>query len=380
MLRTRGADIESLNHPRQTNQSEAGYPSPGPSSALRCRPAGRPRQHRDNVRQTSPVQERELAVLRLRDAGETLVSGELAVCGHRPLPGGVRVIQHPEQGSRRHLSGVQHCSRHVCPVCNTYNQARRREQLQERAAAVVAEEPGVQHALVTLTARHHLGVRWRDLRDAIAAVMRRVQRVRPWRDAVLGFYRASETTWGKHGHHPHEHWLISFRSGVDLEEWAKWFEGYFAEGIEREGRTAAWTEGWFRRVADHELGAVVSYTTDYGVLWEVTGLATKAPPWRMPARAYAEVWRDSRGLRWVGSGGCWKISRETDEQLAEERERQEGEVIAHVREEVWRALPRSIRVQLLDLIYDQSLDREAFIRFWFCASERLGGVLGVGPP
>jgi hypothetical protein len=254
----------------------------------------------------------------------------------------------------------------------------RRTKLEGELPGVVQKHPKARYLFVTVTARHHLGVRWLSLRRDIHAVMRKLQQTRRWR-VTLGHVRSDETTWGKHGHHFHQHWLIAIPESVGLGEWLGWFKTYVEEHLRAVGRTADWQEGWWKEVPAAELANVVRYQTE-GITWELTGAATKKAPWDMPPSAYAEVWDYSKGCRWWSTAGCFRISGETDEEIEAEREQQPGRTIAWVPGIVWTSLSRETREDLLELINDRSLSTSSFLEFWGLANDTLGGVLGVGPP
>lgn len=312
---------------------------------------------------------------RLRDAGEGGVADELRRCCLYPIPGKDIQVRRGEGGGR-HATGLAHCGRHLCPICHPYHQGVRRKKLKARARQVLEEHPDAQHFLLTFTARHHLGVRWIELRKAIHAVARSLQQTRRWR-ITIGHVRADETTWTTNGHHYHQHWLVSLPGGVDADEWLAWLRDYFETRLRQHGRTAEWTEGWARPVTD--LGSVLRYQTG-GIGRELTGSATKAAPWDLPPRAFAEVWEASKGCRWWSTAGCWRLTGDTDEEIEADRERQPGEVLAYVPGVVWTYLSRETREDLHALIYDRSIDDAAFLALWERANITLGGVLGVGPP
>jgi hypothetical protein len=292
-----------------------------------------------------------------------------------PLPGWDIKIR--AEGDHRSLVGLQHCGRHLCPVCHPYHQATRRAKLEARLPEVIAEQ-SARYLFVTVTARHHLGVRWKDLRRDIHSVTRSLQQTRRWR-VTLGHIRSDETTWGKHGHHFHQHWLIAIPENVEPEEWLGWMKGYIESRLLALGRTADWQPGWWQEVPASELVNVARYQTE-GIGWELTGAATKKAPWDMPPAAFAEVWESSRGCRWWSTAGCFRIKGDTDEEIEAERQARPGEVIAWVPGIVWTSLSRDTREDLLELIADRTLSREQFLALWSRANIALGGVLGVGPP
>ncbi|OIQ79486.1 hypothetical protein GALL_387750 [mine drainage metagenome] len=100
------------------------------------------------------------------------------------------------------------------------------------------------------------------------------------------------------------------------------------------------------------------------VLAEVHCSASKHQPlWSIPPRAYAEVYRDSKGMRWYSVGGCWKTkaTARTDEELEQERQ-ETGTVIAHIPRDVWKAWTPRERRDRRAIVYDPSLtDSQALV-------------------
>ncbi len=336
--------------------------------------------------------------LKARKLGQ--VAKELMKCCSRPLPNGGFLTVKEAEGGLRHVSGLMHCGRHLCPICHPFHAAERRGDL--FALVGVNWEAG-QHFLFTPTARHRRGVKWAELKDSIKAVAKKMQSQRRWKESVLGFTRADESTWSdKSGHHFHQHYLLTLRHGVDGDSFAEWLQGFWEKAMTKEGRTCDWDgmdREWWKPVrSEAELGLVMNYQTkDWeddqagettpedlrGALKEVTGAGTKGQtPWDWPAEVFAEVWTASKGHRWFGTAGIWKAKNapEVTEDEIEARREAKGTAIAWIHAEDWNALAQEVRDDLLRGAYSRDMDRGQFLRWWGECSEALGGVLGLGEP
>ena len=300
----------------------------------------------------------------------------------------------------RHVSGLMHCGRHLCPICHPFHAGERRADLQTLIG--VNWDQG-QHFMFTPTARHRLGVKWADLAGAIKRTSRKMQQTRRWKENVLGFTRADESTWSnKGGHHFHQHYLLTLRYGTDGEAFSRWLQEFWEKAMLKEGRTCDWNnmgrEWWKPVQTEGELRLVLNYQTKEweeegmktdtpealrGALQEITGAGTKGQtPWDWPAEIFAEIWEASKGHRWYGTAGIWKPKNapEATEDDIEARREQKGTPIAWVHAEDWNALTKETREDLLTVAYSRTLDRAGFVAAWTDRSIQLGGILGFGPP
>lgn len=315
----------------------------------------------------------------LNEVGEGGVASEVAKCSSWLL-GPWMTVNKGEKG-HRHLSGLNHCERNLCPVCAPYLAAKRQEKLAPIVAGLVAKG-GLRFVYLVLTLRHHHGAKWRELYDTLRACQRDIGKHRRWKEAVAGSIRTLETTHGQHGHHPHDNLILAIPEGEDLEGFMAWIEERFQALAKKRGRSADWRPGWWSEVEPEALGQVVGYlaaddklNAPPAVLREALGAPTKHQPvWCMPGKAFAEVWRDSKGVRWFGVGGCFKDAEtdKTDEELGEERETT-GEVLAHIPKEVWKSWKPQERRDRLAILSDASLAWEQVapvLVAW-------GGVLGA---
>ncbi len=301
----------------------------------------------------------------LQEAREWEVAGRVGACGVMPLPGAHNVTVHSRGDGHRHMGGLAYCGRfQVCPSCTPYLAHRRLEAL-ESLSVKLAADTGLRHFMAVLTLRHHRGARFRALVDALRKMLASLRQGHLWRDAVAGYIRLAETTYGEHGHHPHFHLLLSVRGGEgwEPEGFFAWVQHRCAAMARKAGRTCDFTNGWWSEVPRERLLKSVRYffasdklgTSSF--LFEIHSSGTKHMPiWCIPAKAYAEVYRDSKGMRWYSVGGCWKdqATAKSDEELEQERQ-ETGQVIAHIRQEVWKAWTPQERRDRRAVVSDSSL-------------------------
>ena len=182
----------------------------------------------------------------LVEEGFIEVAGEVARCCSMPRPMNTWVTVHQRADGKRHVGGLAHCGRMVCPICAPYLMASRMEVLERRVTQLKQKE-GLRWFLFTPTIRHRKGAKWRPLVEVMRSVSRRMIQRKPWRDAVAGWVRVLETTYGWAGHHPHEHYLLVVKAseGWDAEGFFRWVQETFERLIREEGRTCDWQPGWW---------------------------------------------------------------------------------------------------------------------------------------
>ena len=314
----------------------------------------------------------------LKDAGEGETAYQVGKCASWLLGASMTVNQ--VEGGGRFLGGLNHCGRNLCPICAPYLSMKRQEGLGP-VVDRLSKYQGLRFYYCVMTLRHHLGARWRDLYDALRFCQRGAIHSRKWKETVLGFIRALETTHGQNGHHPHENMILALPAEVDPEPFFAWLEAKFQASARRKGRTADWAPGWWSEVKREELGQVVGYLGAddkmggaSSAIRETLGAPTKHQPvWAMPSHAFAEVWRDSKGVRWFGVGGCFKTEEtdKTDEELNEERE-DLGAVVAHVPKDTWKTWTPQERRDRQAILTDPALPWAEVVP----ALLAWGGVLG----
>lgn len=348
----------------------------------------------------SGFERRAVLIRELESRRLNSVAMQLQGCCSRPIPGGELLLVKESEAGLRHVSGLMHCGRHLCPICHPFHASERRADLQ---TLVGVNWDAGQHFLFTPTARHRRGVLWSDLARAIKAVARKMQTQRRWKEAVLGFTRADESTWSnKGGHHFHQHYLMTLRPEVDAVAFSEWLQGFWEKAMLKEGRTCDWEsmgrEWWKPVQSADELRLVMNYQTKEweeegakgdtpealrGALQEITGAGNKGQtPWDWPAEVFAEVWEASKGHRWFGAAGIWKPKNapEVTADEIEARREQKGNPVAWVHAEDWNSLTKEVRDDLLAGAYNRSMGRAEFAAWWCQKSMELGGILGLGAP
>ncbi|MDE3032062.1 MAG: protein rep [Acidobacteriota bacterium] len=328
----------------------------------------------------------------LLGAREAEVAWEVASCGSILIYGAAHATVHSTGKQRRHMGHLAHCKRfQCCPACTPYLMGRRLEAL-EPIAAKLAKDKRLRHFMVVFTIRHRRGAVWKDLVKVLRKMQATVRRGHPWRDVVVGFIRLLESTYrDRNGHHPHEHIIVSVRAGEDFdpEEFFAWVSAVCERTAAKSDRTCAFSGKWWSEISRKRLGIATKYlgradkmgTADVAddasnPLLEFSTSTKHQPLWCIPPRAFAEVWRTSKRVKWFGTGGVWhsKSTAKTDEELDAERE-EIGEVIAHIPRSVWTSWTPEQRREIRCLVASRKLTDDAVVE---CIASQ-GGVAGPPP-
>jgi hypothetical protein len=254
----------------------------------------------------------------------------------------------------------------------------------EVIAARLAADEGLRHFMVVISVRHHLGAAWKPLVKALRAMQTAMRKGDQWKQLVAGYLRLLESTYGRNGHHPHEHILISLRVDEDWDPTAffDWIESICARQARKAGRTTDWQKGWWSEVPRECLVKAIRYLaeadkmgTSIPVLREIASAASKHQPiWTIKPKAFAEIWRESKGMKWFGVGGCWasKDLLKTDGELNDERQ-EVGRVVAHIPVDTWRNWTPKERRDRLSIITNRAIPWPELV------PELLawGGILGI---
>lgn len=286
-------------------------------------------------------------------------------CSNLLVPAAAGVGVNLNVADYRHAVGAMHCQKAICPICLPYQDAKRAEKLAVRAHAI-AEIP-LNHFLVTLTLRHHYAPNgnWRVLVDALKAAWRATGKERFFRKAIKaieamgGYFWKLENTFSyKNGQHPHFHLLLSLPKSVDAGQFAEKLKHYWETRLKSLGRTCEWQPGWWKALPTSEdLKKTINYLT--GGIKEVTGAAAKKlPPWELEPEAFVEIFHSMKGLKWFGSGGCWRtkavVEAESEENLEAERE-SKGTLIYLIPRETWNSWSYPKRYEARRIISDRSI-------------------------
>lgn len=174
------------------------------------------------------------------------------------------------------FSGLCTCgSPWACPVCNAKIMARRA--LEIGLAIAAHQATGGRVIFQTLTLRHHAGQSLIELWSALLAAWRSATTGKAWAGrrsslGMLGWIRAVEVTWGRHGWHVHIHALLFVGPEVErvqVAEFGSWLADRWSRAVVRQGLEAPLAAGQFARLvtgpADADLAAYISKATDLGL-------------------------------------------------------------------------------------------------------------------
>jgi len=358
----------------------------------------------DNVtKQVSPIGEKERR--RDRFAMREVLWNESTIkrvqmCGRRRIHGGnVQVIS---REGRSHFANVQVCgSVHACPVCAPKIRQRRAVEI-DKAVRLHLDAGGFA-LFQTFTLPHDFGDELAPLLKSVANAFRKVIGGRGYMEdkrdySITGTIRASETTFGKAGAHPHLHVIFFCDRQLSPGEvrtlharlFARWVAGIEAVGyrapliglcpIER-----VTTRG----IAQYVQKIVKTDDTDRRLGMEMTRHDLKAgrrvgrTPFQV-LRAFADsgdcadlnLWREweraSRGtqsLTWSkGLKARFAVNDKTDEELAAELVG--GELVAELTVDQWNLVNGEYMgaLSVLELAETEGADG---VQFWlFCAEIR----------
>ena len=302
----------------------------------------------------------------LQDAKQADVAWELGRCSTRPLRNApVTVYQRPDEG--RHAIGLNRCKRVPCPICGPYLIRRRANELQEVAIGLQGKGDLI-HFFVTFSVRHHIGTSWRTSANGLGEMRRATRNLRGWRKLVIGSFRFLESTYGRHGHHLHEHALITIRPSGDWDP--KAFFEKVEEACHRAARSAglscSFSPGWWVAIPSQDLPRAVAYCAS-AQKWGQAGAHPREGHkalWEMEPAAYAEVWQESKHVRWFDASGCWKPHPSTDQDDPHEAQppRAQEALLFQIPAEIWKAWSPQERRERLTLIYDPRVTTQELLR------------------
>jgi hypothetical protein len=321
----------------------------------------------------------------------------IQACGRRRINGDkVRIYRRDD---RAHFTNVQACgSVHSCPVCAPKVRQRRADEIDKAVRAHL--DAGGFALFQTFTLPHDFGDELTHLLESVANAFRKVIAGRGYiedkRDyAITGSIRASETTFGKAGAHPHLHVIFFCDRQLTPGEvltlngrlFARWSSAVEAAGY----RAPLIGLCPIEKVTARELGAYVTKMamtedTDRRVGMEMTRHDLKAArrKGRTPFQvlrdfsqsgdcADLELWREweraSRGtqsLTWSkGLKARFSVGDKTDEELAAEEVG--GELIAELSVDQWNLVNADgCALTLLNLAEDYGTQE---VEFWLFVLE-----------
>jgi len=168
-------------------------------------------------------------------------------CGVVPIPQVQPMVcrtEHADGSCTAGFGGLLHCgSVWACPVCSAKVAARRAEEI--RAVLEWALEQGYSASMATFTLRHFKGQSLEQCWDALGAGWRASIQGKYWvadqaRYGLVGWVKAVEGTYGKHGWHVHVHVLMIWdRDGkavqADAQTVAEGMHARFTRALQRKG-------------------------------------------------------------------------------------------------------------------------------------------------
>ena len=285
-----------------------------------------------------------------------------------------RPIVITECNGRRSISGLQHCKRVPCPICAPFLEAKRLQALQP-ALDRATSNPGIRLFSLVLTLKHSKADPWLVLVSTLKAAQRQLVQGNPWRNAVLGWIRQLESTYGRYGHHPHLHLIIAINPEVDSKKFFDWVESKCSAVFEGMGRESKWAQGWYRPIHADDLTKEVGYLGAIGKVAAVPNQKKHTPLWLLPPGAFAEIYTDSKGLHWFDVGGIFaKSTIDKQTSLSGANPEVERVTIGWMSPSKWSRWTKE-GDDLLEVVADWRIDREAFLSVWVSA----GGHAGFPP-
>jgi len=321
----------------------------------------------------------------LRDAGYVDIAEVVSRCGTRPLPASVKIDVRGNEDNQRYMSGVCHCNSMICPLCAKYYANKRREKLQVHGEELAKhifgkcdcsqKLPSVGSLPVCLlngkliclkgakayhmvtTLRHRMGAKYVVLVSALSKVHKKMQQQSFWKKSVLGNVRSMELTYGFNGFHPHHHNLLILGSWVDADWFSEKVKSFWERELLKLGRSCDWKDGWFEKVRGESFDDLVRYLNK--AVNEVSLFSNKIKtPWQLPASAYAQVYKEGKGVRWFGVGGVWKcdetVKAESELELEAERESKDP-ILVSIPVESWNKLTIEDKLLVRAVVADKAI-------------------------
>ena len=213
------------------------------------------------------------------------------VCGclrwHCPGALGVELWHDPKHQAAHYKQLVLCASVWACAVCAARITEKRRVDL---SGAIKAHTGQI--GFVTLTLQHNVTDKVGDLADGLTEAARLMRGGRRWRQledrygfafearglvrSRIGTVRALENTTGPNGHHPHLHYLMFLRGGIDFEAFEAELRELWLSALARVGRYAS--AKWAIKV-EHTDADIADYVAKFGHDPKWTSAHEVAKPW-----------------------------------------------------------------------------------------------------
>ena len=277
-------------------------------------------------------------------------------------------IRYNETRSTAHYDNLQRCgSIWICPVCAAQISEGRRQELKAGISKWTAEGGSVY--LLTLTNAHHYGDNLDQLLTGQQKAIKYLwgDRKTKERFALLGkvgHIITTEVTHGKNGWHPHYHILLFFKNSVDIKALRLFIAFEWQNCCRKSGLKLPSVE----HGCDLQDGTYADkYVSKWGLEDEMTKGHTKKgkeggltpfdllrqsvdnPHYSHLFRQFADAFKGKQQLHWTrGLKKLLAVSDRTDEELAEETEKESIE-IKEIANPIWRlVLQYKIRGEYLN--------------------------------
>ena len=285
-------------------------------------------------------------------------------------------VRYNEKREKAHYDNVQRCgSVWTCPFCARKITEGRRSEM--KAAVDGWQKKGGYVYLVTLTNSHHKGDNLPDLLKGQARAKQKLwekTKVKNMMKALgcVGRITATEVTYGDNGWHPHYHLLVFFDHQIDTGALQTFLGLEWIEAC----RKAKLKLPSLEHGVDVQKGKRLSdYVAKWGIEEEMTkGHVKKGkkdsltpfdllrqsednPQYHHLFKVFADAFKGKAQLHWTkGLKALLSVSNRTDEELAEETEKESIE-IKEVATQIWRLILKyKIRGEYLNACKADHLD------------------------
>ena len=285
-------------------------------------------------------------------------------------------VRYNEKREKAHYDNVQRCgSVWTCPFCARKITEGRREEM--KTAVDGWQKRGGYVYLVTLTNSHHKGDNLPDLLKGQARAKQKLwekTKACKWMKAAppSGRISRSQVTYGDNGWHPHYHLLVFFDHQIDTGALQTFLGLEWIEAC----RKAKLKLPSLEHGVDVQKGKRLSdYVAKWGIEEEMTkGHVKKGkkdsltpfdllrqsednPQYRHLFKVFADAFKGKAQLHWTkGLKALLSVSNRTDEELAEETEKESIE-IKEVATQIWRLILKyKIRGEYLNACKADHLD------------------------
>lgn len=294
--------------------------------------------------------------------------------------------KNPETNKPRgYFTGLQTCgSVWTCPICANRIQETRRQEIAQAMKFLCAEAQGKQAVMVTFTFPHQAEDQLKDLLEKFAKSLHDFKSGNSFtlfkkRYGFEGLIRSLEITRGGNGWHPHTHELFFVDKQLDQAEFKEWLQNRWLNTCVKAGlvdiEDDKQVDAFLKVSLDVKFNCSTSDylakfddKSNWGVDREIAKASSKngkkngMHPFELAHKGYSQLFIEyteaikgkaqlfwSRDLK--KKVGIFDIS---DEDIAEQEEKEEDEVIGFLRKtEDWSVVTaKELRAKILDMVED----------------------------